>query len=302
MALLESALIGHNASLMKASFGRVCSSGELTTTSGGSSGADSPYNDTFCAESIPDVDTTSAPPCSWRIVWCWERCHKQEAAYKREVLGEAARKAGASLVCLKKANKFAAWLAKSQRPPYILLTDWRELKPCLSYASQEHLSNQPVFTVVLCEDPEKKPFGRAAAWAERVGPRPDPVHVCKDLDFLLAFLDKLGGCPRPAKEPPTPIALEPRIAQALGCPPPMPWTPPYMAPPAVPAPCPTMPCFGQLVLATTPISARPPSPDVVAPATTSAMVQQVLSQVGAPQDATELARVLRAAMPESYDE
>lgn len=123
---------------------------------------------------------------TWRLVWCHERCHKPENEGLRALLGDAARSAGAALVCFKKASKFAVWLWSAQRPPYILLTDWRELKPCINTAKQVHISNQPTFTVVFCQ--EARLHERASAWAKSLPPRADPVHVCKDLTFLKTFL------------------------------------------------------------------------------------------------------------------
>jgi hypothetical protein len=72
---------------------------------------------------------------SWNIVWCSERCYKAENDERRARLSELAQTAGATLVLLKKAHKFAAWLAKAQRPPYILLTDWREAKAIVAGGS-----------------------------------------------------------------------------------------------------------------------------------------------------------------------
>jgi len=123
---------------------------------------------------------------TWRLVWCHERCHKQENEGLRRILGDAARSAGASLVCLKKASKFAVWLQSARRPPYVLLTDWRELKPCINTAKQVHVSSQPTFTIVFCK--ETPHYERASAWAKSLPPRADPVHVCKDLAFLKSFL------------------------------------------------------------------------------------------------------------------
>lgn len=144
----------------------------------------------FEAES--DANGSPAPsPKTWRVVWCHERCHKPDNEERRMQLNEATGTAGASLVCLKKASKYADWLRKGQRPAYILLTDWREVKPCLGFASQVALSNQPTFTVVLCE--EQSHFDRAQAWAEALPPRADPVHICKDLKFLEAFLNKYSA-------------------------------------------------------------------------------------------------------------
>jgi len=145
------------------------------------------------------VALPASSPKMWRVVWCHERCHKPDNEGQRAQLKEVTGTAGASLVCLKKASKYADWLRKGQRPAYILLTDWREVKPCLGFASKIAVSNQPTFTVVLCE--EQRHFERAHAWAEALPRRADPVHVCKDLNFLKAFLNKYsaraaGGGPR----------------------------------------------------------------------------------------------------------
>lgn len=137
--------------------------------------------------------STEASLTSWNIVWCSERCYKAENDERRERLSELAQAAGATLVLLKKAHKFAAWLAKAQRPPYILLTDWREAKPSLQVAAQEPVHNQPVFSLVVCDD-EEKAYERAKQWMEELPPRADPVHVVKEggLNVLKKFLANLG--------------------------------------------------------------------------------------------------------------
>jgi hypothetical protein len=137
--------------------------------------------------------STEASLASWNIVWCSERCYKAENDERRARLSELAQTAGATLVLLKKAHKFAAWLAKAQRPPYILLTDWREAKPSLQVAAQEPVHNQPVFSLVLCDD-EEKAYERAKQWMEELPPRADPVHVIREggLDVLKQFLGNLG--------------------------------------------------------------------------------------------------------------
>jgi len=133
-------------------------------------------------------------------VWCSERCYKAENDERRERLTELAQSAGATLILLKKAHKFAAWLAKAQRPPYILLTDWREAKPSLQVAAQEPVHNQPVFSLVVCDD-EEKAYERAKQWMDELPPRADPVHVVKEggLNILKQFLANLGE-KSPARE------------------------------------------------------------------------------------------------------
>jgi hypothetical protein len=128
---------------------------------------------------------------SWHLIWCHERCHKHDCDEKRAVIVNAAEESQASLLCLKKAGKYAAWLEQAQRPPYALLTDWREVKPCLQAANLHSPRNQPVFTVILCELP--KHYERASAWAQALPARNDPVHICRDIRLLKGLLRELAG-------------------------------------------------------------------------------------------------------------
>lgn len=134
----------------------------------------------------------SPAPTRWRVVWCHERCHKRESEALRKELGDACRLVGASLVCLKKAGKFQDWLRGGQRSgirkptPYVLVSDWREAKPCRDFLSQEHSSNRPLFTVLLCD--EGRHFERASTWARGLGSTSDPVHVKQDVNGVKQFL------------------------------------------------------------------------------------------------------------------
>jgi len=154
----------------------------------------------------PAMATTHSPPmwpdaavpvhhhmdatCPWRLVWCHERCHKQESEARRRLLSEAAREAGAHLMCHKKASTFAMWLAHTQRAPFVLLTDWREVKPCMEAVAQQPPHNQPALTVVLAELPRQ--FDRASAWAQDHWLNyASPVCVCKDLGHPKVFFAQL---------------------------------------------------------------------------------------------------------------
>jgi len=130
-------------------------------------------------------------PYFWSLVWCSERCFKEDNAQRREVLEDLAESAGASLVSFKKASKFAIWLVNTPHKPFILVTDWREVKPCLQVSELQPVEYQPVFTVVLC-DSDQKNYERAQLWASSLPPRKDPVHVVSSLDFLQSFISTLG--------------------------------------------------------------------------------------------------------------
>jgi hypothetical protein len=139
----------------------------------------------------PGAGGSSPGAAAWHLIWCHERCHKHDCDEKRAVIVNAAEESQASLLCLKKAAKCAAWLEQAQRPPYALLTDWREVKPCLQAAELHPPRNQPVFTVVLCELP--KHYERASAWAQALPARNDPVRICRDIGLLKGLLQELAG-------------------------------------------------------------------------------------------------------------
>jgi len=108
----------------------------------------------------------------WALVWCYERCYKEENEKRRHGLRQSLEAIGGTLVCMKKAATFAIrWLEKKNLPAYVLVTAWREAQPCA-----EHLlrglkngtvpsDRQPLGIVVLCVNKE---YHRAAAWAKQV--------------------------------------------------------------------------------------------------------------------------------------
>mmetsp|Transcript_108310 Transcript_108310/g.316849 ORF Transcript_108310/g.316849 Transcript_108310/m.316849 type:complete len:365 (-) Transcript_108310:379-1473(-) len=134
------------------------------------------------------VDADAATGPWWRLVWCHERCHKQESVPRRSLLSQLAAEAGASLVCLKKADKFAAWAAHAERPPFVLLTDWREAKPCLQALAPQPQHCRPLLTVILADD--AKQFERASLWAGSLPESTGSVHVFPDVDMTKHFLQE----------------------------------------------------------------------------------------------------------------
>mmetsp|Transcript_55968 Transcript_55968/g.157716 ORF Transcript_55968/g.157716 Transcript_55968/m.157716 type:complete len:302 (+) Transcript_55968:56-961(+) len=145
----------------------------------------------WCPEAACHERSPKQTSAWWRLVWCHERCHKQECEPRRKFIGEQAGEAGADMVCLKKAGKFAMWLAQAQRPSFALLTDWREVKPCLQTAAAHRPQNRPAFTIILAELPRH--HERASAWAQGLSPRADPVHICQDVSQLNMFIADLVG-------------------------------------------------------------------------------------------------------------
>lgn len=143
------------------------------------------------------------PNLQWRIIWCFERVHKKEQEARKRALCQAANEAGAVVICLKKACKFGAWLGhRRRRPPFVLLTDWREAKPC-EQALQERQEKANAF-VILCE--KAVHFDRASAWAHNMQAKGQEVHVLQDMGDARTFVTQLRGwIPRndvPAPRPP----------------------------------------------------------------------------------------------------
>jgi len=113
----------------------------------------------------------------WRMVWCYERCHKAENEIRRKGFAQEAAKIGAGLVMFKKAKQFNLWIQRAVRPIYILITDWREAQPCTQAISDHFSHNRPIMTIVLCDS--HRQAGRALEWANNRAPGDcGPVRVC----------------------------------------------------------------------------------------------------------------------------
>lgn len=98
----------------------------------------------------------------WYLIWCHERCYKEDFDAVRSDLAKVVEEIGGSLVCLKKASGFGRWVAREQHPPFVLLTDWREAKPCMSIVSQSRV-NTPRLAAVYTE--QERQFRQASQWA-----------------------------------------------------------------------------------------------------------------------------------------
>mmetsp|Transcript_19364 Transcript_19364/g.55527 ORF Transcript_19364/g.55527 Transcript_19364/m.55527 type:complete len:357 (-) Transcript_19364:50-1120(-) len=100
---------------------------------------------------------------AFRAVWCFERCFKDEEEPVRSAITEAVTSLGGSLFCYKKAKTFEARAAHMRPQSYALITDGREVRPCVqALAALPH--NQPALIVVLSEN--AKHADRVARWAQ----------------------------------------------------------------------------------------------------------------------------------------
>lgn len=129
-------------------------------------------------------------------MWCVKRVHQEEKEPLREELTKAVEESDGSLVCLKKASRLGHWIAQTSWiartsfcTPAVLLTDWREAKPCLQYMADcaDNLVNLIVVTTV-----GQKQFRVASRWAE--GLKRDDIRIIPDSDSgheLVASVIKL---------------------------------------------------------------------------------------------------------------
>jgi len=113
----------------------------------------------------------------WHAVWCHERCHKTDAATLRAQLQLVISRYNGELICQKTAGKFKLWLDQergkgaTEESFYILLSDWRQLKPCMDIL-QEGVE-QPAAVILLCE--QAKGVAKAQLWNDSRPPTPFPL-------------------------------------------------------------------------------------------------------------------------------
>lgn len=126
----------------------------------------------------------------WWLIWCHERSCKQENDGLRKTIGDLAEEHRGSLVCLKKAEKFAFWVsnANRQRLPYVLLTDWREVKLCMQTIAQRGVPDLPAMVILLSDRP-KQYEERILPWVKKlVAHGFTLLHVIQDVSELSGLI------------------------------------------------------------------------------------------------------------------
>mmetsp|Transcript_1195 Transcript_1195/g.2615 ORF Transcript_1195/g.2615 Transcript_1195/m.2615 type:complete len:300 (-) Transcript_1195:189-1088(-) len=156
----------------------------------------------------------STAQITWHLIWCYERCYKQDCQAQRELITATAQAAGASLVLLKKARNLKAWMEHSQFGPFVLVTDWREAQPAarvlLQQRSPQHV---PTDMIVLCEG--QRQYLRALNWTEAVSPSIGRLHICERSSIPEGLLDGLvKQCFTPVGTTPTSHAEQCQQADA----------------------------------------------------------------------------------------
>lgn len=126
----------------------------------------------------------------WRLVWCHDRYQQQGLVKRarRRAFEDATAAVGASLLYLRKALEFKDWCCTFDMSPYILLTDWREAKPCMEIVRGLKAERQPVFMMVICEVSRERT--RATRWAQSLSMDPcPPVYVHHDMGSHHTLVD-----------------------------------------------------------------------------------------------------------------
>jgi len=114
----------------------------------------------------------------WTVVWCAEGSLTPERHTLRDWLVCQAHEHGAEFLCLRKACHFERWSSLTTKP-YVLFSDWREVKHCVATVTGRGLEGRPMFTSVFCVDATQQT--RAKRWSVSLAERQDPIHIHGDL-------------------------------------------------------------------------------------------------------------------------
>mmetsp|Transcript_146663 Transcript_146663/g.408612 ORF Transcript_146663/g.408612 Transcript_146663/m.408612 type:complete len:284 (+) Transcript_146663:72-923(+) len=163
-----------------------------TCLSDGSTAPDGPAEkfDEACLSDLSTSDSIAddvSPKCEWsadrghlQLIWCHEHCNKEHRRELRCELEAAAQGVGACLQCVKKAGKFDGSALGPSHLSYLLLTDWREVKPFIDFVLRECPERLPVLTVVLCTS--AKQHTRVQQWAASLGGCAGPIYTLMEAE------------------------------------------------------------------------------------------------------------------------
>jgi len=104
---------------------------------------------------------------SWRLVWCHEHVFKQDKREEVAQLTKLAGQFGGMTICVKQACKLEETLSRCKNClPFVLMTDFRGLVPCLKFLESNTLLDSPLQMVVLCQQHRQvvKAEARASQW------------------------------------------------------------------------------------------------------------------------------------------
>lgn len=129
---------------------------------------------------------------AWQLVWCHERCSKPDKNLDREDITSAAAEAGFHTVLVKKAAKYGDWLTTRSRVhvQHVLVTSWREAKPCIARLMQLPAGRRPRAIAVFCELPCD--FIRASRWSASEEAADIPLELVSSKEQLITTVLDLG--------------------------------------------------------------------------------------------------------------
>lgn len=140
-----------------------------------------------------------------RVVWCHEHCHKAHNDTRRRDLWRLCHEHGSSMVCVKKAAKLSLSPTSASQASCILITDWREAKPCMDIESIQ-AGKALLKMIVHCET--EQTFCKASKWAATLHLAGVPVYVARSFDEVVEhLLDSLQVPSERSSLPTTPSTL-----------------------------------------------------------------------------------------------
>eukprot|EP00405_Crypthecodinium_cohnii_P044441 CAMPEP_0206585200 /NCGR_PEP_ID=MMETSP0325_2-20121206/36274_1 /ASSEMBLY_ACC=CAM_ASM_000347 /TAXON_ID=2866 /ORGANISM="Crypthecodinium cohnii, Strain Seligo" /LENGTH=242 /DNA_ID=CAMNT_0054092699 /DNA_START=1 /DNA_END=730 /DNA_ORIENTATION=- len=132
-------------------------------------------------------DTASSHSPQGHLVWCHERCQKKETIELLGHLQALAKEIGYAFHTFKKAPTYEAWLTRVHPEKHILVTDNRELKPCLAFLSEAFEIPCPTLLAVFGQMNERildRVRRVVRALSTKHNPRAIPFEVCDSLELV----------------------------------------------------------------------------------------------------------------------
>jgi len=112
---------------------------------------------------------------SWNLIWCYENCFKETYIELRKAFGRCVKDKGGGFKCFRKARQFVEWSRSVRaKKPYVLFTDWREVKQCVAAMTLQASTSRALSTVVFCMDTRQQ--RRAQLWADSLTEL-GPIHL-----------------------------------------------------------------------------------------------------------------------------
>mmetsp|Transcript_16752 Transcript_16752/g.48975 ORF Transcript_16752/g.48975 Transcript_16752/m.48975 type:complete len:184 (-) Transcript_16752:121-672(-) len=126
-------------------------------------------------------------PGEWRLLWCQDTAFKPAGTDERAVLSKMTSENHGSFDYIKKGCRLPQWLLHHEPKAYVLVSAWREAKPCMAALAAAEQAHQPAIVVLLCEC--QRQVKHARRWA--IG-RPN-VCICRSLDGIEAIIAHVTG-------------------------------------------------------------------------------------------------------------